>query len=240
MPAPAKPVPALTDGDVKRFKAKFVEEIGCWRWTARIDRAGYGTFRAGGRSLIAHRVAYVVFVGPIPDGQHVLHTCDNRMCVNPAHLFIGSNRDNILDRNAKGRANMPAGEECSWAKLTDADIVAIRKRYVRVSKIVSNARRLATEYGVSKSHILQIIRGTTRKLKEKTNEKVKKEDYDRAVVERHREAEAYNRKRVLETEYSDDPLGYDPSLVTGRCRCKDCRAARSGGCAEGAGDDKAG
>jgi len=77
-------------------------ETGCWNWTRSRGSHGYGDFRNDGHKL-AHRWSYATFVGPIPDGMFVLHRCDNRRCVNPDHLFVGSADDNSKDMSAKGR-----------------------------------------------------------------------------------------------------------------------------------------
>ena len=79
-----------------------IPECGCWLWTGSIAGTGYGDFRMG-RHYLAHRAAYEAFVGPIPKGMHVLHKCDVRSCVNPNHLFVGTNQENIIDSVRKGR-----------------------------------------------------------------------------------------------------------------------------------------
>jgi len=78
------------------------EATGCWNWTRHVGKNGYAWFRQDGHGH-AHRWAYARFCGPIPPGLWVLHSCDNRRCVNPAHLFLGTNGDNIRDMVAKGR-----------------------------------------------------------------------------------------------------------------------------------------
>lgn len=90
--------------DIKdRFLDKVMYTDSCWIWTAATLHNGYGCFRTDYRTESAHRVAWQLFRGPIPDDMHVLHKCDVRCCVNPSHLFLGTNADNIRDRNAKGR-----------------------------------------------------------------------------------------------------------------------------------------
>ena len=100
------------DKHTTRFEEKFIPEpnTGCWIWMVGANKQGYGLFWADGRPTRAHRFAYAKYVGPIPDGLHVLHRCDVPSCVNPAHLFLGTNADNVADREIKGRGNPPYGE----------------------------------------------------------------------------------------------------------------------------------
>lgn len=87
-----------------RFWKYAVVGMDCWGWAASTAPKGYGCLGlGGGRVGRAHRVSYELHYGPIPDGLHVLHTCDNPGCVNPAHLRLGTNADNVADRQAKGR-----------------------------------------------------------------------------------------------------------------------------------------
>jgi hypothetical protein len=90
--------------------------------------------------LKAHRAAYLILVGPIPEGLHVLHRCDNPPCVNPAHLFLGTNADNIRDREAKGRGVPPR-----HAKLTAEQVLEFRRRCAAGS----TAWQLSKEFGIS-------------------------------------------------------------------------------------------
>lgn len=85
---------------------------GCWLWTgafnSRPDRPiGYGTITIRRKQLNTHRVAYESAIGPIPDGMMVCHTCDNRLCCRPSHLWLGTNRDNQLDAVSKGTGGLP-------------------------------------------------------------------------------------------------------------------------------------
>jgi hypothetical protein len=76
---------------------------GCWLWDGAVDKNGYGKIKRDGVSLRAHRLVYACAIGPIPDGMLVCHTCDVPMCVNPAHLFIGTCADNQRDMRLKGK-----------------------------------------------------------------------------------------------------------------------------------------
>lgn len=104
----------MTPKQLARFEAKYVVDpnSGCWLWDAGLNAPdGYGQMRSlGGRSL-AHRASYEHFVGPIPDGLYVCHRCDVKACVNPAHLFVGTQLDNVRDAIAKGiKVGAPLGK----------------------------------------------------------------------------------------------------------------------------------
>lgn len=118
----------------------------CWPWTAATDGHGYGAIAASGqrRTLQAHRVAYALKNGPIPDGLKVLHRCDNPACCNPTHLWAGTQADNMRDMGAKGRRGR--------SKLSKGDVCAIR----RGSDPVND---LASRFGVTPAAIRQVRRG---------------------------------------------------------------------------------
>ncbi|UOF77959.1 endonuclease [Caudoviricetes sp.] len=87
----------------QRFWAKVQVTDTCWLWLASTRGAGYGQFWTGERLEDAHRYSYRMHKGAIPQGQVVMHSCDNRLCVNPDHLSLGTQKDNLLDMYAKGR-----------------------------------------------------------------------------------------------------------------------------------------
>jgi hypothetical protein len=108
---------------MKRFKDAYVEEDGCWNWTKFSDR--YGIINVGGKPVKAHRVSWELHHGPIPLGINVLHKCDNGICVNPDHLFLGTQLDNMRDCKAKGRLGPPP--RCPIEKAARGDNNAMRK-----------------------------------------------------------------------------------------------------------------
>jgi hypothetical protein len=113
----------------KNVKTRFMEKVektsSCWEWTAGKDPYGYGRFYDG-KHVGAHRVAWELFKGPIPQGLCVLHHCDNPSCVNPDHLFLGTRVDNARDRDRKNRTSR--GERNGKAKLTKKQVLEIRAR----------------------------------------------------------------------------------------------------------------
>lgn len=142
----------------ERFDEKWKTDpaTGCWVWTACIDNSGYGQIRMGGRGAprrAAHRASYEIHAGPIPDGLLACHTCDNRACVNPAHIFLGTYADNMADCVQKGRIARLFGERGGMARLTTANVRDIRDC---ASKGVGHAT-LAQRYGVSDRHVGRIV-----------------------------------------------------------------------------------
>ena len=102
----------------ERFESKYIPEpmSGCWIWICAYQGSDpkwrYGHLNISGRSVAAHQVAWQLFCGVIPDGLFVCHRCDNTFCVNPRHLFLGTNSENIKDCVAKGRLNHPRRTHC--------------------------------------------------------------------------------------------------------------------------------
>lgn len=108
---------------------KSAAHSGCWEWTGSKSYAGYGAFKINHKSCLAHRVSYALFVGQIPEGLCVCHSCDNPACCNPSHLFLGTHQDNMTDMQNKGRHpnNGARGENHGRHKLTKQEIYKIRE-----------------------------------------------------------------------------------------------------------------
>lgn len=172
--------PEFTPADAVRFWAKVaVADPGaCWLWTATKHSSGYGyfsvasrRFASGSQGLLAHRIAWELTNGPIPDATpFVLHRCDTPPCCNPAHLFLGTQSDNNRDMREKGREargerhgahtrpeRRPTGVRHGSAKLTDAAVRAIRMSHRGGVSI----RRLAVAYGVNFTTARDVVHRTT-------------------------------------------------------------------------------
>jgi len=123
----------------------------CWIWTGANNGKGYGQVTFGGKRQLAHRVMWQVFKGEIPEGKFVCHTCDTPACVNPDHMFLGTNADNIKDSYNKGRSNQQ-GEHNGNRKLTLEQVSEIRASS-------ESCRILARRFGIGKSQVSNIKTG---------------------------------------------------------------------------------
>lgn len=155
----------------ERFEEKYICDIktGCWKWIAYIGTQGYGEMFVDGRKEKAHRISYQLYKGKIPDhdsqhGMCVCHSCDNRLCVNPYHLFLGTQKDNLKDMRDKNRQNYTKlknskhqraqGSINGNSKFSESDILKIRES--NKSPLV-----LAREYNVNKTTIYAILNRKT-------------------------------------------------------------------------------
>jgi len=141
-------------------KSSLDEKTGCINWTGG-KRSGYGRLWVGSRidgsrkNIGAHRLSYEIHKGEIPDGMYVCHHCDNRSCINPDHLFIGTHYDNMMDRESKGRNKLPnplRGEDCPTSKLTWDQV-----REMRAIGDDQPQKDLAEKYGVKRRTIWDVL-----------------------------------------------------------------------------------
>lgn len=156
--------------DVRFFaKVRKSEGDGCWEWTACRNWGGYGKLGTGGKhgeTILAHRFSWEFHVGPVPTGLLVLHRCDNRLCVRPDHLFLGTHAENSADMVAKKRQSRGEaralvarrGEGHGRAKLTAEDVFEIRRLY---RPGVVTLKALAQKYGVGSYAIWAASTGKT-------------------------------------------------------------------------------
>lgn len=147
-----------------RFWSRVRKTDACWLWTGGRSSGGYGAARsANGRQSCAHRVAYELSVGPIPEGLQVLHSCDNPSCVRPDHLFLGTQLDNMKDMADKGskatgrRLNHPIqeGELNHNARITRSEASEVKRLYAKGIPQAQIARRL----GISRLNVWNIVHG---------------------------------------------------------------------------------
>lgn len=127
---------------------------GCWLWLRSTNTSGYGAFRiGGGKKILAHRAAWIAANGEIPEGICILHRCDTPLCVNPNHLFAGTNTDNVADRVMKGRTS--CGQRHPRAKLTEGDVI----RIFALHKDGATNQSIADSMGVVQSAVSEILTG---------------------------------------------------------------------------------
>lgn len=150
------PITSVSDEDVKRFQKYFKQTDGCWEWEGALA-VGYGCFKMNGKHMKAHRVSYVVHNGELDKSSVVMHTCDNRACVNPKHLKKATQKENIIDCHMKGRASTQRGEESGTSKLTEKNARSIKKMLAEGVK----QDEIAKTFGIHQSTVSNILSGRT-------------------------------------------------------------------------------
>lgn len=135
----------------ERFEGFVVRTESCWLWSGVLSNTGYGLLRVSGKFELAHRFAYREFKGPIDDGLFVCHRCDIRRCVNPDHLFLGTQSDNIRDAVEKGRhvSNLPDNR-----KVSESQAIEIRQRCASGEL----QRVVAEHFSISQQEVSKIVR----------------------------------------------------------------------------------
>jgi len=144
---------------LKRFCEKIVfgKEDECWIWEGAIQSSGYGSFGIGeGKTALAHRIAYEIEYGVIPDGLCIRHRFDEKLCVNPKHLVVGTIADNNKDMRERGR--QASGENNGMSKLTDKQVITMRSDYKFEGKSI---KELAVEYEIHYNTARNVIHGNT-------------------------------------------------------------------------------
>lgn len=126
----------------------------CWPFLRSKNSRGYGKVWVDGRCLEAHRFAYSIENGSVPDGLCVLHHCDNPPCCNPSHLYAGTQKQNAADRENRGRGNQPKGEASGTSALSTRDVIFIRR-----CRDLYNTEEMARMLGVQRGTIANILRG---------------------------------------------------------------------------------
>lgn len=157
-------IPFLTLHQISQFWAKveISSPDSCWNWIGHITHRGYGGFNIHPVGCFqAHRVAWTMANGQVPDGLSILHRCDNRKCCNPAHLFAGTNHDNTQDMMRKGRhaCSVIMGEGHPNAKLNEFQVRAVREQFAKGGVTVTE---LARQWHMSRSQIARIVSGSGR------------------------------------------------------------------------------
>jgi len=139
-----------------RFERKFCKSDGCWLWTGCVHGKGYGHFKIGKKVEKAHRVSWMLYRGNIPQGYHVLHICDTPPCVNPDHLYLGTNADNVKDRVQKNRS------ACLYKngrlKYTTDKIMEMKQQLNNGETTASVSR----QFGIDNGYLSRIRRGLVR------------------------------------------------------------------------------
>ena len=154
---PFRLIPTMTEAQQRSFwyRVAKASSDSCWEWVGSRS-AGRGNLGINGLVYLASRVAYLLSSGVQPGSKCVCHSCDNPVCCNPHHLFLGTHLENMLDRDKKHRRTAPAGSSNSNAKLTDAQVRAIRKLRFSLTQV-----QLATKFGVKQPTISDILIGKT-------------------------------------------------------------------------------
>ncbi len=152
---------------IERFWSKVDKTADCWNWKAGKFTFGYGAFRLRRNNVRAHRFAWELTYGKIPEGLEVCHSCDNPACVRPEHLFLGKQKDNVQDAIDKGRfnpreCNQLSGENHGRAILTANQVQEIRNIYSQKSGKYSrqiSQRKIAQQFDMSRRTITDILKG---------------------------------------------------------------------------------
>lgn len=161
----------MSDEEIKRFFAKVDKSGDCWEWRGSLAPNGYGQFFRKSGSRQAHRISWELENGPIKNGLFVCHHCDNRKCIRPSHLFLGTHSDNMRDMERKGRGNLEARKRAAKTMLRKRRVLRgeentqrkLTKEQAELAKACPRKRgaatRMAEAFGVSLTVITDIRNG---------------------------------------------------------------------------------
>lgn len=157
----------LTLGEIEPTKERLLRYVkrgassdDCWMWLGSLLPRGYARFSLHNEAVGAHRVSYRVHIGEVPAGMCICHRCDNPPCVNPAHLFLGTNKDNIQDALTKKRMRFIRGEAHPMSKLTCQSVKQIRSEY-KPGMSIQECVTIGAKFGVGINGVMSVVRGRT-------------------------------------------------------------------------------
>ena len=131
---------------------------GCWEWNGPLNGRKRPCFKMSGVSYLAHRVSFLLSNGVIPSGKVICHKCDNIICTRPSHLFIGTQRDNIIDMVSKDRQYRPIGDKNPKSKLSEEGVRYIRKNWMSHGSGKHSTKSLAVRFGICEETVRNIVR----------------------------------------------------------------------------------
>lgn len=162
---------ALIEASAARFWQYVAKSDGCWEWTGAKYTSGYGEFWIFRKAALvpAHRFSWELHNGPIPDGLHVCHHCDNKPCVRPDHLFLGTRSDNMQDMQKKGRGNFGErwrechpnnafGERHGMATITEEQVRLIHSEFAKTQQGYGSRILVARQLGIKKGIVYAVLK----------------------------------------------------------------------------------
>ena len=152
-------------------KVNIKNEDECWEWQSTISTNGYGQFRYYNQIFFAHRVSYTITNGPIPEGKLILHKCDNRLCVNPSHLYCGTQADNINDRAIRSPNSQGSGNDGNISMFSESDADTMKGLYYKDGYFLKS---IAEFFNCSVSLVEKIINGKVKNFKRQSKLTVSK------------------------------------------------------------------